>query len=78
MHNELNNESLAREIAESLGDAESLSLYRMYTETVSEELLRRALSEALSVPEEKIKKSRGALFTYLVRKYVRRYGNHRP
>lgn len=70
-------ESLARELAEALGDQASLDLYRAYVLAYPDVLLRRALAEARSVPQERIKKSRGALFTYLVRKYARRSDDRR-
>ncbi|MBI5021145.1 MAG: hypothetical protein HZB59_06900 [Ignavibacteriales bacterium] len=62
--------SIAQEIASSLNDPESLSLYELYARKYSEPLLRKILDEVLRVPAERIKKSRGALFTYLLKKYA--------
>ena len=69
---------MARELAFSLNDPECLSLYESYTQTYPESLLRKILGEVLEVPAERIKKSRGALFTYLLKKYAHpKYNNHR-
>jgi len=62
-HNDI---QLAQEIAEALGDPDAYSLYLSYTQKHSAELLRRILDRVLSIPPEKIKRTRGALFTYLV------------
>jgi hypothetical protein len=62
-------ELLAFEIARSLGDTRSSELYLSFAQTYPEHLLRAILAEVLSVPLVKIRKSRGALFTFLVRKY---------
>lgn len=68
----------AQEIALSLNDPESLPLYKLYVQKYPESLLREILDEVLQVPIERIKKSRGALFTYLLKKHVHyRYNNHR-
>jgi hypothetical protein len=60
---------LALEIARGLGEEERLPIYRMVCENRSEEVVRRAFEQAKKTPQEKIKKSRSALFFYLVNKY---------
>lgn len=60
---------LAHEIASSLDDHEALSLYITFTKKYSEAFLRKILLRVLSVPDEKIKRTRGALFTYLVQQH---------
>lgn len=70
-------EALAMELAETLGEPDSIEVFRVQAFTYPEALLRKALTEVLAVPQEKIKKSRGALFTYLVRKYAQRSSRHR-
>ena len=70
-------ELLAEELAGELGEEESVELFRSYAERYSEEFLRRVLAEVLAVPPEKIKKSRGALFTYLIKKHARATNHHR-
>lgn len=57
---------LAHEIAEALDDEASVTLFLQFSQKYKEEFLRKLLERVLSIPEEKIKKTRGALFTYLV------------
>ena len=59
-------EKLAREIASALDDLVSLPIYEKFTTKYSEQFLRKILQRVLSVPEKDIRKTRGALFTYLV------------
>lgn len=63
-------EVLALEIAEALGDREGLALYLSYCKRYPESVILRAYGEAKEVPFRSIRKSRGALFTYLVQKYA--------
>lgn len=65
-------EQLAYEIAEALKDNNALPLFMSYTEKFPEALLREKLSHVLSLPQDKIRKSRAALFTYLIEQYARR------
>lgn len=60
---------LANEIADTLQDRGSLQLFLHFVEKYKEEHLRRVLEKVMSIPERKIKKTRGALFTYLVSQY---------
>ncbi|REJ81339.1 MAG: hypothetical protein DWQ44_09815 [Bacteroidetes bacterium] len=57
---------LAYELADTLNDQESLALYISFTQTYQEEFLKKTLLKVMSIPDNKIKRSRGALFTYLV------------
>jgi len=69
---------IAQEIAVALNDKPNVSLYEFYAQSYPEPLLRAILANVLRVPEERIKKSRGALFTYLVKKYANnQQHNHR-
>lgn len=61
---------LANEIADALNDRGSLSLFLHFAQKYKEEHLRKILQKVLSVPDEKIKKTRGALFTFLVTQYA--------
>ena len=61
-------EKLAREIADALNDNESLPVHVGFAEKYSETFLRKTLQKVLSIPENQIRKTRGALFTYLVKK----------
>lgn len=57
---------LAEDIAEALHDPDALSLYLAYTQQLPHEKLRELLAKVCSIPDDKIKRTRGALFTYLV------------
>ena len=59
-------EKLAREIAIALDDLVALPIYEKFTNKYAEQFLRKILQKTLSVPEKDIRKTRGALFTYLV------------
>lgn len=63
-------ELLAWDLANNLNDFASLPLYISYANKYSDGLLRKALGDALEVPANKIRKSRGALFNHLVKKYA--------
>lgn len=57
---------LANEIAETLNDRDALPLYLMFARKYQEAFLRKVLAKVMSIPESKIRKTRGALFTFLV------------
>jgi hypothetical protein len=63
-------EQLALELAEALNDQNGLALYLSYTKKYPESFLRRILGVVKKIPNEKIKKSRGALFNHLIQKYA--------
>lgn len=60
-------ESFAYEIASTLRDKESLPLFQDFVRTYHEEFLRKILLRVMSIPDNKIRRTRGALFTFLVR-----------
>lgn len=62
---------LANEIADTLKDRDALPLYQQYVKKYKEEFLRKILQRVMSIEESKIKKSRGALFTFLVNQHER-------
>ena len=64
-----NGNKLAYEIADALHDREALPLYLSFTRKYHEAFLRNILMRVLSIPDEKIKRTRGALFTYLVNQH---------
>jgi hypothetical protein len=66
-----NENILAMEIAESLNDQKSLPLYLQMTQKYSPVFLRDKLREALAVPPEKVRKNRGALFTWMVKNHAK-------
>lgn len=61
-------EKIAREIADALDDMEALTVYEDFALTYSETFLRKTLQRVLSIPREQIRKTPGALFTYLVKR----------
>ena len=63
-------DALAADLAAGLDDPEGLSSYRVYAGQYQEPLLRRFMSEARAVPRDKIKRSRAALFRYLLNQHV--------
>lgn len=66
-------EQLAQELADTLSDQESLPFYRDMVKKYSETFLRAKLKKVMSVPSDQIRKTRGALFTYLINQHERRY-----
>jgi hypothetical protein len=63
---------LALDLAKSLNDYDGLALYISYSRKYPESLLRRVLSEVKQIPDERIKKSRAALFNHLVQIYAQK------
>jgi len=63
-------ELLAWDLANNLNDTANLPFYISYANRYSSGLLRKALGAALEVPANRIRKSRGALFNHLVKKYA--------
>lgn len=62
-------ELLALDLATGLDDIKGLPLYISYVRKYPEHLLRRILGVVKEIPSEKVKRSRGALFNYLVQKH---------
>lgn len=60
---------LASDIADALDDHNSFQLYLQFAAKYEETHLKKILEKVLSIPERKIKKTRGALFTFLVTQY---------
>lgn len=63
-------ELLAKDIAIVLNDYHALPLYLSYSKKYPESLLRKILGEVREIPQSKIKKSRGALFNHIIKKYA--------
>lgn len=72
-----NEKSLAYELARALNDMDSLPVYIGFTEKYQEAFLRRILTKVMSIPDANIKRTRGALFTYLVKQNGSSEGNSR-
>lgn len=64
-------ELLALDLATSLDDIKGIALYLSYSRKYPEHLLRRIMSEVRAIPDNKIKKGRGALFNHLVKQYAK-------
>ena len=62
-------ELLALDTASALFDLENLALYLSYAKKYPEMLMRKILGKVKEIPDGKIKKSRGALFNYLMQKH---------
>ncbi|MBA4850482.1 hypothetical protein [Emticicia sp. BO119] len=58
---------LAIEIAEKLNDLKSLAQFIGMCQKYKESFLKDILKKVVETPQHKIRKTRGALFTYLVR-----------
>lgn len=62
---------LAHEIALALEEPDSQTYFEEMCRRYPDRIIQKSLEKARAVPMEKIKKSRGALFAYLVKKYAR-------
>jgi hypothetical protein len=60
-------------IARELNDEKNLALYEAYIARYPEAIIHRAFWEVHKTPPERIKKSAGAFFTFLVKKYGNPY-----
>lgn len=63
---------LALEIARAFKEESKLLLYRVLCENFNDQVVKKAFDAVMNVPDEKIKKSRAALFAYLLKKYAKR------
>lgn len=61
---------LAYELAEALNDQDAIQMYIAYVNRFPEPLLREILVKVLTVPDHKIRKTRGALFNYLIQQHA--------
>jgi len=62
-------ELLARDLAAGLDDEVNLRFYFSVCRKYPEEFLRKIYGQVKEIPLNKIKKSRGALFNYLIQKH---------
>lgn len=63
-------DELGQAIAEEFEDTEHLAIYKLYCRNFPESVVKRAFNAALTVPPERVKRSRLALFIYLLKKYA--------
>ena len=71
----LQEEVLARELSLGLDDAINLKYYQSVTKKYPERVLRDIYNHVRLIPQCQIKKSKGALFNYLLKQHVQ--SNHR-
>ena len=69
-HNSTTKDDLAMEIAKTFKEEHRTDLYRYIFQKHDESTIRRAFEETIKVPDSKIKKSKSALFFYLLNKYA--------
>lgn len=70
-------ELLALDVAKALNDHSSLTLYLSYAKRFPESMLRGVLGEVMEIPDEKIRKSRAALFNHIIHRYAQNNEDHR-
>ena len=63
-------DDLATEIAKTFQEEHRIELYRYVFQKHDESTIRKAFEEASKVPVSKIKKSKSALFFFLLNKYA--------
>jgi hypothetical protein len=66
-----NPEQLAAYLATKLSDEKSIAWYRMVARRVDHNIIRDALMRALDIPARDLRRSRGAVFTAIVRPHLR-------
>ena len=66
---------LAIEISQDFKDEENFEYYQSVSQKYPPELINKAFNKVKSIPDSKIRKSRGALFTYLIKKYASQKNN---
>jgi hypothetical protein len=62
---------LALDMARSLNDLQGLPLYLSYSRKYPQSLLIEVFEKVKEMPDQKIKKSRGALFNHLIQRYAK-------
>lgn len=63
-------DSLAKEISEAFNDPGHLPIYQVYCRNFPHRDVRRAFAEARAVPQHKVRRTRLALFIYLLKSYA--------
>ena len=71
----LQDEVLARELSMGLEDTINMKYYQSITKKYPERVLRDIYDHVRQIPQNQIKKSKGALFNYLLQKHEQ--NNHR-
>ncbi len=63
--------SLAQAIAQGLGELESVSSFRTLLKRYPEDIIRKAYEDTLAIPQHRVRKTKGAIFIFLLKKYAR-------
>jgi hypothetical protein len=63
-------ELLAHDLAITLGDQNGIKFYLVVAKIYPEQLLRSIAAEVRQIPDKDVKKSRGAIFNHLLKKYA--------
>lgn len=66
----------AQKIATLLNDQAALPLYETFARNYPMDALEEILDKVISIPDHKIKRTRGALFTFLVKQYAAKYARY--
>jgi DNA-binding transcriptional regulator YhcF (GntR family) len=69
-------EFIAYDLAESLNDSENINRYLSYTKRLPESFLRGILGDVMEIPDEKIRKSRAALFNHIINKHISKHAGN--
>ena len=69
-------DALALEIAQTFGDEQRLSFYRQICAAHDRSLVYRAFRETMAIPADQVKKSRLAIFLFILRAYDRDTPRH--
>ena len=69
-HKSKTKDDLAMDIAKTFKEEHRTDLYRYIFQKHDESTIRKAFEETIKVPDSKIKKSKSALFFYLLNKYA--------
>ncbi|PCI19442.1 hypothetical protein COB64_03865 [Candidatus Wolfebacteria bacterium] len=60
---------LANQLAIRLKDIENVNLYENFCQVYTSQSLTETLGKVEAFPDDKIRKTKGALFTYLIKRY---------
>jgi hypothetical protein len=66
----IKDQTLANQIAHTLKEPDKIDMFQDLVKKHNASLIRRALREASAIPNSRIKKSRAALFYFLINKYA--------
>jgi len=62
-------QNMAKELAKALNDWQALAFYVTVCQKYPKDIIYEVLAKVLAIPNEKIRKTRGALFNSLIQQY---------